>query len=135
MSEASNVVTVQRNGPNIVTGELAVVMSARVREMKTAVLCRCGQSSDRPFCDGTHVTIGFSDPGRLPADVEAGCVGAGKVTITPLPNGPNQCRGPLIVRGADDSTCAFDLTYLCRCGGSQGKPFCDGTHARIGFIG
>ena len=126
---------VRPDGPNVVTGDLAIVTRVRVREMKTAVLCRCGRSSDKPFCDGTHTKIGFADPARLPADSEAGTAGAGRVTITPLPNGPNHCEGPLTIRDAAGRTSASDSTFLCRCGGSHTKPFCDRTHERIGFAG
>ena len=134
MTDDSNVATVQPNGPNVVTGDLAVVTASRVREMKTAVLCRCGYSSDKPFCDGTHVKIGFSDSGRLCAEV-AGTAGVGRLTITPMANGPNQCKGPLTIRDVDRRTCKLDSTFLCRCGGSHRKPFCDGTHEKIGFKG
>jgi CDGSH-type Zn-finger protein len=103
--------------------------------MKTAVLCRCGHSANKPFCDGTHVKIGFIDPARLPAGVETAAASAGRLTITPEPNGPNVCEGPLTVRGAGGATIATMSPALCRCGGSRTKPFCDGTHATIGFRG
>jgi CDGSH-type Zn-finger protein len=113
------------------------VTAPRVREMKTAVLCRCGHSSDQPFCDGTHVKIGFSDTGRLCAEPRGvvGDVGAGKLTITPIANGPNQCDGPLTIRDVEGRTCELGSTLLCRCGGSHHKPFCDGTHEKMGFKG
>jgi CDGSH-type Zn-finger protein len=135
MTEASNVLTVRPDGPNVVTGDLAVVTASRVREMKTAVLCRCGHSSDKPFCDGTHVKIGFSDSARLAAGQGTAAAGVGRLTITPIADGPNQCEGPLTIRDVDGRTFRSDSTLLCRCGSSHHKPFCDGTHAVIGFKG
>ena len=50
------------------------------------------------------------------------------------------CAGPLWLRGGVQLVGADGFKYevrnrmtLCRCGGSQNKPFCDGTHAAIGF--
>ena len=57
------------------------------------------------------------------------------MTITPMPNGPLECRGPLTVEGVDGRTSSSDETRLCRCGHSQTKPFCDGSHERVGFKG
>jgi CDGSH-type Zn-finger protein len=51
-------------------------------------------------------------------------------------------NGPLLIRGdcklLDPAAQAFDLQgkssiALCRCGHSENKPFCDGTHKKIGF--
>jgi thiamine pyrophosphate-dependent acetolactate synthase large subunit-like protein/CDGSH-type Zn-finger protein/nitrite reductase/ring-hydroxylating ferredoxin subunit len=51
-------------------------------------------------------------------------------------------NGPLIVKGLDDfqnsrgdSIETKPVLALCRCGASDNKPFCDGTHANIGFTG
>ena len=57
------------------------------------------------------------------------------VTITPTENGPYLVRGPVNVVDADGSEYRIDRSTiaLCRCGGSTNKPFCDGTHSKIGF--
>jgi CDGSH-type Zn-finger protein len=57
------------------------------------------------------------------------------VTITPLENGPYLVKGPVTVVDADGSQYQIDRSTiaLCRCGGSTSKPFCDGTHSKIGF--
>ena len=51
------------NGPLIVTGEFEVVDSDgnvfTLEKAGRAALCRCGQSEEKPFCDGTHKTCGF----------------------------------------------------------------------------
>src|SRR5438552_170827 len=135
MTSDSNILITQINGPNLVTGELSVVTPARVRAMRSAMLCRCGHSRDKPFCDGAHVRSGFSDPAQLPAKIDSEMVGTGSLTIRPIANGPNRCEGPLMMLGSDGRTASSTLTFLCRCGESRRKPYCDGTHKKIGFRG
>jgi len=49
------------NGPLLVRGRVRIVDkdSNLLREDTRAALCRCGASGNKPFCDGTHRTIGF----------------------------------------------------------------------------
>jgi CDGSH-type Zn-finger protein len=175
----------------------------------TYALCRCGQSANKPFCDGTHAKVGFDgaetasrEPYAAQAQVLEGpalalgdaealcgfarfCDRAGKVWNTvgeavtadqraafveqvgQCPSGrlvvrdsataevyepefepsialvadPQQgVAGPLWVRGGieivgSDGTAweRRDRVTLCRCGASNNKPFCDGSHASVGF--
>jgi CDGSH-type Zn-finger protein len=55
--------------------------------------------------------------------------------VTPKPNGPLMIEGKLEFRTADGSTFVIEKVWLCRCGGSRNKPFCDGTHKTNGFVG
>jgi len=100
-------------------------------------LCRCGASQNKPFCDNSHRKVGFAHPGTLPvakpapADTDL----AAPLRITATVDGPLQCRGPLTLRDHAGTTAFVDAVYLCRCGGSTNKPYCDGTHRKIGFTG
>jgi len=56
--------------------------------------------------------------------------------IAPTENGPYRVEGlDRLLNSRGEPLEARDVVYLCRCGGSQNKPFCDGTHAKIGFRG
>ena len=50
------------------------------------------------------------------------------------PNGPLIIRGAIRIEDADGNLVATDQeVYLCRCGASKNKPFCDGMHKQTGF--
>jgi CDGSH-type Zn-finger protein len=58
-----------------------------------------------------------------------------KARISPYPNGPYLVRGEFEVTDPNGRVIETrrETIALCRCGASQTKPFCDGTHKAIGF--
>jgi CDGSH-type Zn-finger protein len=57
-----------------------------------------------------------------------------EVTIEARPNGPYIVNGSIELRDTNGNILPTQTrTVLCRCGASTKKPFCDGTHSKIGF--
>jgi CDGSH-type Zn-finger protein len=218
-------VVVSKNGPYLVTGGVPLAKqtigtdreggSHEWQEGETFpaqdsyALCRCGQSANKPFCDGSHKRVGFDGTetaSRQPYRAQAQVMEGPALALTDVeslcafarfcdPNGQvwnqvgrtgdpqvrsmfirqvNNCpsgrlvawdrstgepiehalpvsigvvedpaegaSGPLWLRGGVPMFAADGQAYevrnrvtLCRCGASGNKPFCDGSHARIGF--
>ncbi len=51
------------NGPLLVYGNILITDSkgGEIKKSKVTAFCRCGQSKNKPFCDGSHTTTGFQD--------------------------------------------------------------------------
>jgi len=217
-------IRVSENGPYLVSGAVPIARqsivadaegnSTRWRQGQTyatkesCALCRCGQSANKPFCDGSHARVGFRgeetssrEPYLRQADVQEGpsliltdalplcafarfCDVAGQIWNLVERPGPDAAAltaqeaalcpsgrlvvwdretkaprepdlepsigivedpaegvaGPLWVRGGIPVVAADGEPYevrnrvtLCRCGASKNKPFCDASHASIGF--
>ena len=188
------------NGPYIVR-YLEKMQNSRGETLKcrrTIALCRCGGSSNKPYCDGTHANNGFSgenlsvksrdrldsfvgkkitihdnrglcshaghcgafrfkegiDPDRADFDAIVKAVRdcpSGAISysidgvryneeqrgpaITVSNNGPYHITGGIELTTVSKMEGGSDEHYtLCRCGQSKNKPFCDGTHAKVGFV-
>jgi CDGSH-type Zn-finger protein len=88
-------ITVRENGPFVIAGD----DMARVRLVdhqgnvvstegrKAISLCRCGASTKKPFCDGTHSKVGFRGAEAAQAAYDAGQ--AGVTTDSPAPVPPS----------------------------------------------
>ncbi|HEV8269478.1 MAG TPA: CDGSH iron-sulfur domain-containing protein [Thermoanaerobaculia bacterium] len=60
----------------------------------------------------------------------------GDSTIKIIPNGPYRVTGPTKITDPQGNEIPIEdgrAVSLCRCGSSANKPYCDGTHGRIGF--
>jgi CDGSH-type Zn-finger protein len=217
-------ITVTKDGPYLVEGAVPMVRQSIVADAQgdsrewqegesfetkeTCALCRCGQSATKPYCDGSHVRVGFDgtetasrEPYEAQAseqvgptltlvdaqplcayarfcDVagqvwnlveqegleaaemtarEAGLCPSGRLVVrdqqtnsdiepefTPsigiVADPAEGLAGPIWVRGGITVMSSNGEAYevrnrvtLCRCGASANKPFCDASHASIGF--
>lgn len=128
-----NLVRIRERGPLAFHGELSIDGAAATR----ATLCRCGQSKNKPYCDGSHVAAGFDASGE-PATAESTPLAdrAGPLAINAAPNGPLLVAGNVeVVTGTGRTIARLEKTALCRCGQSKNKPYCDGSHRAAGFVG
>jgi len=138
---APNTILLNENGPLYVRGKVTLKHpnGEIIVEGKRMALCRCGASQNKPFCDNRHKAIGYNAPGgMMNADREGmfDSSGVNDLTITPSTNGPYELFGDFeILNAAGETIFKGSEAALCRCGGSQDKPFCDGTHEQIGFQG
>lgn len=219
---AEPLVTVRPNSPYIVAGEVPLAVQRPIETehgepvawergepiatKAIYLLCRCGSSATKPFCDGAHKQAGFDGtetddrapvasrqtvfrgPGLQIRDDHSLCMHAGfcgdrftkvwamlddaadaavrarimtMVDLCPsgalawatvddepdhepelpaeigvVPDGPLWVTGSIAVQRADGSRMEpRNRVTLCRCGASNLKPVCDGTHKDIGFRG
>lgn len=135
---AANTVRLSRNGPTYLKGALELVGpdgQVMLRDTRMAI-CRCGASGNKPLCDNAHREAGFSEAGTI-TDLDSvqdpGATGTA-LRVIPHVNGPLQLEGPFALASADGATMLTGTSvWLCRCGQSRSKPFCDGSHAVAGF--
>jgi CDGSH-type Zn-finger protein len=123
---------VRENGPNAIHAPL--IVSGKPDGFR-ATFCRCGQSKNKPYCDGSHHEAGFAatgEPETISLDPLA--VRDGPLKVDPLKNGPLKITGNLeICAGTGRVVKRVEAAMLCRCGHSKSKPFCDGSHRAAGF--
>ena len=133
MSEKAKIEAMD-DGPLIISGlgSLEGGDGQEVAVKKKIALCRCGASGNKPFCDGSHRGADFKSS---LSHAEPSVPGKeGDAVIRSLSDGPYEVCGDIELCVEDDSGLSADNPYyLCRCGASENKPFCDGSHKRTGF--
>lgn len=127
-----NLLRVRENGPLALHAEIRI--GDAISQLR-ATLCRCGASKKKPYCDGSHNAAGFLATGEPPTRAsEPLAVRNGLLAVKPIKDGPLQLTGSVeLVSGTGRTLDRLQETWLCRCGDSKNKPYCDGTHKKNGF--
>jgi CDGSH-type Zn-finger protein len=133
-----NLIRPIENGPLHIMGTLELLGTdgKLIEKSEELYLCRCGQSNNKPYCDGQHKQAGFVEPGVFikppdPAEEESNQV---LLSIKVQANGPLIFRGDACIQDVSGQKIFRKVGGLCRCEKSANRPFCDGTHSKIDFI-
>ena len=112
--------------------KLTGINDEQIQIKSRIALCRCGASENKPFCDGAHKKIGFESKLNKSENDQAGDDGDKSIKV--YANGPYEVSGDVQLNIDDEMNLSGDNPYyLCRCGASENKPFCDGSHKNINF--
>ena len=131
-----------RDGPYLVAvDDLTNSKGERLEAWHGVALCRCGASAKKPFCDGSHISIGFSSERRadhtrdevVDYPGETGPRHEHSPSIRVTHNGPYEVQGLELDTEAWREGASRERFPLCRCGASRNKPFCDGAHRDVNF--
>ncbi|WP_119673884.1 (4Fe-4S)-binding protein [Deinococcus sp. RM] len=60
MPDETTTITPTPDGPLMIRGNLVIDTPGGERKDVRAALCRCGQSGNKPYCDGTHAKVGWT---------------------------------------------------------------------------
>lgn len=120
-SRKSARIQVSKDGPYIVTGDVPLIREIEVRgadgvprewrkvaeypEKESYALCRCGESKNAPFCDGSHTAVGFD--------------GTETAVRRTHPEKPKLVKGPGVDLDPNAAPCA--RAQFCHRGGGIGK--------------
>jgi CDGSH-type Zn-finger protein len=133
--EVPNETLVSNAGPLQITGNITLVHEdGSVQYANHLSLCRCGRSKSKPTCDHSHVEAEFLHSGKIHEVSEiAASERPSKITVSCIKDGPITFRGRMRLHNQFGQECVKMRGSLCRCGQSASKPFCDGSHSRVGF--
>jgi len=129
---ATNTVQVIPDGPLYVHAKMT--LDGKPLPGYRAAFCRCGKSRLMPFCDNSHREAGFADPGTVDMPMPSEALAGDTLNITVKQGGSLAVEGPFtLLDAAGNEACQSGKSFFCRCGASNMKPYCDGSHKTIGF--
>ena len=130
-----NEALISRGGPINLTGNITLVQEdGSITYANHLSLCRCGASAEKPVCDEQHFEAEFLHSGRMHEASDAQHIERpSKITISIIKDGPITFKGRMRMHNNLGQECVKVRGALCRCGQSANKPFCDGSHEKVGF--